>query len=521
MNLFAHTQPCRTRKWAGYLLACVLSLLALWVRVRLDDALGGFPFMTFFLAVGLTTFIGGLGPGIFAAILTGLLAEHYLFGPTGMLAPARERAWIAVGFYWLATGTFTAIVHSMVSAHEAQLRGEAELRALNAELERRVAERTNDLSEALARRAAAEERLSESEELYRHIVELGAQVPWTADANGLGQSVGDHWWEKTGAEPKEFLGHDWLRSVHPDDATHAMETWRRAVASGQRFDCEYRLRLRDGGYRWCRARAAPRFDEDGRIIRWYGTLEDIEEHRQATARLQQVQAELIHVSRLSAMGALASTLAHELNQPLTAIVNYVRGSQHLIADGADGSLPKVRNALAEVDRCAMHAVAIIRRLRQLVGRGNVQRRPENLPNLISEACTIAMVDAATRGVSYRLDLDADATTVLVDRIQIEQVLINLLRNAIDALEGMPARNIVISTSPHSDRFCEVAVRDSGPGIAPAAAARLFEPFNTTKNDGMGIGLSISRTIIEAHGGRIWSDPAEDGGAVLKFTLARA
>jgi PAS domain S-box-containing protein len=521
MSIIAITLPCRSRPRIGYVVAILLSLLALYVRLEMGPALSGFPFLTFFLAVALATVIGGIGPGILAALLTGLIAYFYMLGPSGMLVLGWRAEWIAMGFYWLTMGCFIAILHNLIGTHDAQLRAEGRLRALNADLERRVSERTAELTHALNDRALAEERLRESEEHYRHIIELGTQAPWTADPEGRLLSIGDRSLELAGCASEELMGDGWIRLLHPDDAARVMAGWRNAVTHYRRFDFECRMRTADGSFRWCRACASPRIGDDGRVIRWYGTIEDIDDRRQADARLMRMQSELIHVSRLSEMGAMASTLAHELNQPLTAIANYVRGSRRVLGDVPGEAIAKARDALIEAERSAVHAGEIIRRLRDLVAPGDVRRHREHLPDLINEACSLAMVDAATLGVSYRLDLDREATTVLVDRIQIEQVLINLLRNAIDAVRDVPVREIVIATAARRNGHCEVSVRDSGAGIAPEAAQRLFEPFNTTKPEGLGIGLSISRTIIEAHEGQIWSEAAPDGGAVLRFTLPRA
>lgn len=240
---------------------------------------------------------------------------------------------------------------------------------------------------------------------------------------------------------------------------------------------------------------------------------------EASSRVQQLQAELIHVSRVSAMGTMASTLAHELNQPLTAIVNYVRGSRRMLAGVRE--ISHVRDALDEADRSAVRAGEIVRRVRGMVAKGNDDRRIEDLSTLVREACDIAMIDARSAGISYKLELDPRSTDVLVDRIQIQQVLINLLRNSVEALAQTPVRRIVVATSRPSNGLSKVSVRDTGSGISTTVASRLFEPFNTNKSAGMGVGLSISRTIIEAHGGRIWNEGHDCGGTVFSFTVPTA
>lgn len=388
---------------------------------------------------------------------------------------------------------------------------EDQVRELAVTLEARVEARTAELVQAQA-------SLEESLASYRYTIELGALIPWTASADGQLTDMGDAWLDLTGATLDETLAVGWLRAVHPDDVAAVFATWGDAVEHAAPHDHEYRVQIRDGSYRWMRSRAAPRRAADGSVVRWYGTIEDIEDKHRAGIQLQQLQADLIHVSRLSAMGAMGTTLAHELNQPLAAIANYVRGCRRL-AQGIDSPVrDEFIDALAAADSSAVRAGEIVRRLRALVAGGDVTRQMEDLPALINEACGIAMVDAATLGVAYRTRFDAGARTVIVDRIQIQQVVINLVRNAVEALQGLELRNVLIETRRLDDGFCEVAVHDTGRGLDGAGHARLFTPFATSKANGMGIGLSISRTIVEAHGGRIWYEPGLRGGAVFRFTI---
>jgi two-component system sensor kinase FixL len=229
-----------------------------------------------------------------------------------------------------------------------------------------------------------------------------------------------------------------------------------------------------------------------------------------------MQSELVHVSRLTALGEMASALAHELNQPLSAISNYVTGSRQLLArEGSDHG--KVRDALERASDQALRAGQIIRRLREFVARGETERKVERLPKLLEEASALALVGARERGVLVRFDLDPQAEFVVADKVQVQQVVLNLIRNAIDAMEHSPRREIHLSSAAKGD-MVEVRVADTGPGIADEVVQQLFHPFVTTKPTGMGIGLSISRTIIEAHGGRIWAERNEGGGATFHFTL---
>ena len=228
------------------------------------------------------------------------------------------------------------------------------------------------------------------------------------------------------------------------------------------------------------------------------------------------------MSRYTALGEMASTLAHEINQPLTAISNYLRGSQRLL-DRIDGEqTPLLRDALGKAADQALRAGHIIRRLREFVSRGESERRIENLAKLIEDASTLALVGAREAGITASFRLDPKADLVLADRIQIQQVLVNLIRNAMESMiETATERRLEIASAACAGDVVEVSVADTGPGLAPEVASHLFQPFVTTKRKGMGLGLSICRTIVEAHGGKIWVDDRPGGGTVFRFTLRAA
>jgi len=254
-----------------------------------------------------------------------------------------------------------------------------------------------------------------------------------------------------------------------------------------------------------------------------GFIRDLTETQETETRLQELQNELVHVSRLTAMGEMASTLAHELNQPLSAIANLLTGSRRLIDRGREADQAKVREAIDKAAAQALRAGDVIHRMRDFVRRGASERDVESLSKLIEEASALALIGEKDRQVDVRLALDPAADAVYADRVQVQQVLLNLIRNGIDAMQDGNSRRraLLITSDVTEEGWSRVSVADTGPGIADEVRDRLFQPFMTTKPQGMGVGLSISRSIIEAHGGRIWAEANPGGGALFRFTLPPA
>lgn len=259
------------------------------------------------------------------------------------------------------------------------------------------------------------------------------------------------------------------------------------------------------------------WSDDRRIFT--GFIRDLTERQETLHRLQDLQSELAHVGRVTEMGTLASSLAHELNQPLTAVASYCESARDLLIQVPDEeTLAMVREAMDEAAKQAVRAGQIVRRLRDFMSHGETERQVESLPRLINEANALALVGSREHGIDVQLSLDPAADLVFVDRIQVQQVIVNLIRNAIEAMVDGPVRSLSVRTARRKHGFIDVTIEDTGTGISDAIAPQLFQPFVTSKQNGMGIGLSICRTIVEAHGGRIWTEPGRQRGTAFHFTL---
>jgi two-component system sensor kinase FixL len=301
--------------------------------------------------------------------------------------------------------------------------------------------------------------------------------------------------------------HDgYLRRYHNTGERRIIGTGRLVVGqrkNGSTFPMELSVgEMRSGGVRF-----------------FTGFIRDLTERQQTETRMQELQSELIHMSRFTALGEMASTLAHEINQPLTAIANYLKGCNRILSRMEGPEVPMLQEGVNMAAEQALRAGKVIRHLRDFVARGESEHHIESLPKLIEEASALALVGGKEKGVRVAMRLDQKAALVLADRIQIQQVLLNLIRNAIEAMQDAERRELTIATRcGDSDGNAEISIRDTGSGIAEDVLSRLFQPFVTTKQQGMGVGLSICRTIIESHGGKIWVEANPDGGTTFRFTL---
>ncbi|WP_245319099.1 PAS domain S-box protein [Consotaella salsifontis] len=474
------------RRWGPFAVAVLAVLATAFFRYLLSgffDERGDF--IAFIPAVLIATGLGGLWPTLLATGLSlvfgsALLSERLLHTPSALA---------------------TAVTFAVCGV-AAGLLGEWLLRA------RQAADATNAILRA-------------REAHLTSILETVPDAMVVIDERGIMQSVSSAAERLYGYDASELIGRNVkmlmptpYRETHDSHLAHYRATGeRRIIGIGRVVVGE-----RKDGSTFPLELAVGEMDSGGRRF-FTGFMRDLTEHQKAEARLQELQSELVHMSRLTAMGEMASTLAHELNQPLSAIANYLKGSLRLLEkENVDGRAEKLATALSLAGEQAMRAGEIIRRLRDFVARGETEKKVERVTKLLEESSALALVGAKERGIRVHFEVSPEADLVLVNRVQVQQVLLNLVRNAIDAMEESETRELEISAKATSTQMVEVAVTDTGPGIVPHVAEQLFQPFVTSKETGMGVGLSICRTIIEAHGGQIWTEPRSGGGTIFRFTI---
>jgi len=346
------------------------------------------------------------------------------------------------------------------------------------------------------------------------------EIQYTLDIDHYHPASPDSVMDLLGIDRDEFAvdGGAFLNTVYRERTEEAEEG--PLPDDGDAVALERRLVSADGSERWVHQGSEVRVDESGQQT-LVGTVRHITERSEAETRLHEMQADLLHVSRLSAIGQVSSTLAHEVNQPLTAIGNYIRASLLMLSAPEPPSAAKVRSVLEKAALQTTRASEIVRNLREFARKGEVVRRPENLTVVVQEAMALARLGIKDRSLRVRLRLAGDARWAVINRVQIQQVLVNLIRNAIEAMENEPRRELIVATASGGADLIEISVADTGPGLSHDVAGDLFKPFVTTKSDGMGVGLAICQTIVAAHGGTIWAETSPAGGAIFRFTVRRA
>lgn len=370
-----------------------------------------------------------------------------------------------------------------------------------------------------------ESALLEKEQRLREVTENIGEVFWIADVEAGRVTYVSPAYETVWGRACEDVYRDpqaWFAAIHPDDRAGLAAAMAAATRAGEACETHYRIVRPDGAERHIRDRGHPVRDADGKVRRYVGVAADVTEQRAAEEDRRRYQEELAHVTRLATMGQMASELAHEINQPLSAIANYAQGSLRRLEAAGGGTDAGLMRSLEQIAGQAARAGAIVRHLRELVVKGRGQRTLEDMNALVTAAARLLEPEARRHGVRLRLDLGESVDPVEVDRIQVDQVVINLTQNAIEALADRPGtREVVLSTRGGAGGAVAVAVADNGPGLPEANRERLFGPFFTTKPHGLGMGLAIGRSIVEAHGGELVAEAGPDGGAVFRFTVPAA
>lgn len=469
-----------------YGLAILLVATAYVLRALLTDTLAGTSGLLFAPAILVSALAGGLLPGLFATVIS-LPAVFFFFGQGGMSSDAGPL-------------TVTSLLFLSVGGAIAWLGG------------------------MLHR--ARREWLVTRDDLEAQQAHLNSVLNTVPDAtvviehDGTMTSFNTAAVRQFGYQPDEVIGKN-VNMLMPSPYREQHDSFlHRYLATGERriigTDRVVVGRRKDGStFPMSLAVGETR---SGGKVHFTGFIRDLTERQEAAARLESAQGELARLSRLNELGEMASTLAHELNQPLSAIANYVQGSAR-IASTLEGEQAKMlTGALQETAKQALRAGDIIRHLREFVTRGDTERHNEDIKSLIEEAGALALIGSRERGIRTEFDFRATDDQVLVDRIQIQQVLTNLIRNAMEAMREVDRRELIIRTLPVADGKLTVEIADTGPGISAEVASRLFQPFVTSKAGGMGIGLSISRRIIQSHGGDLTVRTNEAGGATFSFTL---
>jgi PAS domain S-box-containing protein len=325
--------------------------------------------------------------------------------------------------------------------------------------------------------------------------------------------VNRHWQEYTGLSTEKTVGSGWEAAVHPEDLKRHVERWRASVASGAPFENEVRYRrAADGQYRWFLTRAVPLRDARGKIVKWYGVSTDIEDRKRA----EQLQADLAHINRVTTMGELTASLAHEIKQPIGAtIMNAEICLQWLARDQPD--LHEIRDAASSIVKDGKRVGDVIDRIRSLYKKAPPQRQLVDVNEIIREIVVLLRGEANRYAVSMLTDLAVDLPKVTADRVQLQQLFMNLMLNGIEAMKESGGVLMVKSQLGH-DGGLLISVSDTGVGLPAEKADQIFNAFFTTKSQGSGMGLAISRSIVESHGGRLWATANSGRGATFHFTL---
>ncbi|MBV8357606.1 MAG: PAS domain-containing protein, partial [Deltaproteobacteria bacterium] len=432
------------------------------------------------------------------AVLLGLHVTRSITGPLSELYTAAQA---------LARGEFQ---------HRVKLAGADELTALG----RGFNYATRQLSELYDGLRESQEALRRSERELRDVVETIPALAYNAQPDGFRTFVNRQWLEYTGLNREQAAGRGWLTAVHPDHRERLVRKWEASLKTGEPLDDEIQFRRTDGEYRWFLTRALPLRDERGNILRWYGVATDIEDRKRAEEereKLRQLETALAHVNRVTMMGEMTASIAHEINQPLSGVVSNGSACLRWLA-AKPANLEEAQAAAQRIVRDGKRAGEIIARVRALAKKAPPEKAKLNLNEIVGEVVALVADEAKKRGVAIGTEFAAGLDPVLGDRVQLQQVVLNIVINAMDAMSSTASKRLIITTSTDEMGQARVTVQDTGIGLDANTSEHIFDPFFSTKSGGMGMGLSISRSIIQAHGGRLWAAANKGPGATVGFTI---
>jgi PAS domain S-box-containing protein len=454
---------------------------------------------------------------------TSLVSMHLgIEGELGVVLAGSERA----DFPTQSERLLLGVVANQITVGLQQARLLSEQKQIADELEQRVAERTASLAAAneklrkeIEDRKQSEEALRESEQRFRLIVDGIAGLVAIMSPTGELEVVNRQVLAYFGKTVEQLRGWSTSGAVHPDDMPAVRAAWTRSLETAAVYDSDHRLLRADGEYRWFRARGLPLCDAERRVLRWYVLLTDIHDRRQAEEALSRARAELAHVARATSLGVLTASIAHEVNQPLAGIVmNASTCLRMLDSDppNVDGARETARRTVRDGNR----ASDVVTRLRALFRNKDATIESVDLNDAAREVIALSLGELQSNRILVQNEFAENLPAVQGDRVQFQQVILNLLRNASDAMRDVEdrPRQLLIKTEYDDCKNVQLTVQDTGIGFAPHAANRLFESFYTTKDDGMGIGLSVSRSIIEAHRGRLWASANDGPGSSFAFSI---
>jgi PAS domain S-box-containing protein len=360
--------------------------------------------------------------------------------------------------------------------------------------------------------------LEESGRRLRMLTEAIPQQMWSADADGNIEYCNQHLIDYIGSPVEGLLGEAFFSFLHPVDERLFRHVWRSALTEGRNFEVEVRVLGADGAYRWFLIRSTPQHADNGEISRWYGIHIDIEQQYRAQQGLIIAQDELSRLSRTLSLGELAASIAHELNQPLTAVATHAYACREWLRT-SPANIEKATSTADKIVQESTRAGAVVARVRALFRKEATIRESTDLNSLIKDLVRLLRDEVIRRDTSIKLVLADDLPRADVDPVQIQQVLLNLVTNGMDAMEdSSEPHELTICSEMHAENEIRITVKDRGPGLTSEAAAQMFKPFFSTKSQGTGMGLAICRSIVESHDGRIWAEESMGGGTMLHFTI---